>query len=120
MSLQQDIEIHQGEAILIPLTVWSDEAKTTYKQLGGASIDYRIGTSSRLVLRITSTPTAQGSSTSVVDPTNGGALIDFKQGDTALLRPRRYIHQVIVTDVTGKPNVVTDGYLDVFETLPSA
>ena len=55
MSLQQNVEIHQGEAVQILLTVWADAAKTTFKNLGGSTIDYRIGSISmdRLILRIT-------------------------------------------------------------------
>ena len=120
MSLQQDIQIHQGEAVLIPLTIYSDESKTAFKSLGGASIDYRIGFEGSLVLRITRTPNANGSSTSIIDPSNGGALINLRQADTLALQACRYIHQVIVTDSAGKPNVVTDGFLDVLETLPDA
>ncbi len=122
MTLRVDIEMNQGDAALIPLTVWADAAKTTPKNIGGGKIDYRIGkiNMDQLILRVTEVPNANGSVTSLTDPQNGIGLINLKQQDTAALPARRYAHQVIVTDSAGKPNVVTNGYITIKETLPDA
>lgn len=122
MSLQQDVELYQGEWVNMPLTVYADAAKTTIKALGSASVDYRIGNlaNDRLVLRLTGTANANGSSATVIDPNAGLALITLRAADTQALRARRYSHQVIITDSAGKPNVVTNGFLTVKETLPDA
>lgn len=122
MTLQQDAIIYQGETVLMPVTVYTDAAKTARKNLGGASLDYRLGKvqMDQLVLRIVATPNANGSFTTVTNPSEGEASITIALADTQALTARRYAHQVIVTDSSGKVNVVTDGHLVVKETLPSA
>ena len=113
MALTTDLTIHQGEDVVIDVTVWSDETKTTVRDINGATAVYRIGKigSDKLVL------------SKAAQITNGGQgqlRISLLDSETANLAARRYTHQVVVTDTNGLITVVTDGFLTVKETLPNS
>jgi len=122
MSLIQDASCYQGDHVILTDTVYTTPAKTARKTLAGSTVEYRLGRKDNdsLVLRITQTPNAAGSVVAITDPTNGIVQVHIRQADTLALPARRYTHQLIVIDGSGKPKVCTDGYLTVGETLPSA
>lgn len=117
-----DAQIYQGEHRVLNVTVWANVTKTLRRDLAGASAEYRIGHKNHdeLVLRVTATPNAAGSSVAISDPTNGIIAISLRQADTDALAARKYSQQVWVTDSSGKPVLVMDGFLTVGESIPNA
>lgn len=111
--MSQDAEIHNANDVIITIIVYADAAKTTRKDLSGASVDYIIGntrTDTRFLKK----------AASITDAGNGVAIVTLTKSELASLSARRWSHQVFVTDGTGRSKTVTDGNLTVSETLPTA
>ncbi|MDH3636855.1 MAG: hypothetical protein OES09_00120 [Gammaproteobacteria bacterium] len=111
--------IHQGQDVVLTMTVYEDAAKTTVKDLTGATIEYRVGDKSNAHrhLSVTSVASAAGSVTAITDDTGGILTVTLKAADMGL-PAKTYDHQVRVTDAAGNLDVVYDDRLTFTAAIP--
>lgn len=111
--------IHQGQDLVLTVTVYEDAALTTPKDLTGATIIYRIGDKADhyRALNITATPTANGSVTSITDAAGGVMTVTLDKLDMEI-PATTYDHQIFITDAAGNLDVVYDDRLEVKSTIP--
>lgn len=111
--MTQDATIYQGDDKNLDVTIWADAAKTTRRDINGASARYLIG-------KISSDSLVFAKAASITNGGQGTLRVTLTKTETAALAARRYTHQIVLTDINGLDSVVLDGFLTVRETLPTA
>ena len=103
---------HQGEDVVFQLSVYTSAAKTTRKDLTGATVLYRIGLASEGI-------TALQVAGSVTDPAEGEIGVTLTDTQTAGLAASTHDHQFIVTQGSDTQVVLAER-VKVFPLLPAA
>lgn len=121
--MSTDATVYQGTDNTLALVIYQTSAEATVQDLSDYEvIAYRVGKAltDQTVLEVTDTENANGSVVYFGTRANGEVNVALTKADLAALRAMRYAHQLILADGDGNRQVVTDGYLTVRETLPSA
>lgn len=104
--------LHQGDDIEINATVYTTPAKTTPKNVTGATVTGRIG--SRVAGQ-----TALEAAGSVIDGPAGRVRVIFASAATATLAAARHDIDIEVVDASGKKNnILDDRQIRVIKALP--
>lgn len=111
--------IHQGQDLVLTVTVYEDDALTTPKDITGVTIVYRLGhkATDTTALQVTGTPNSNGSVTAITDAANGVMTVTLDAADLQL-PAQTYDQQVRITDQAGNLDIVYDDTIEIIESLP--
>lgn len=120
MHQVQDIELHQGDDLSIPVVV-TEDGKSTGTPIdidGVQKITWALSSRDDDPVRYITKTLASG--ISVTDGPGGAFTITVSAADTYDIPPGRYYHQARITDGSGNKSTVFNGEAKVFSSILEA
>lgn len=109
--MSENASIVQGDDTVLQFTIYTDDTKTTAKDITGYTGVYRASWRRDTVLEKTNGVVSDGP--------NGVFEVTLLAAETVLLRPGAHPHQLQLTDTSSNDHTAVDGILTVRRRLPA-